>query len=53
MQRTEFLHCIFGSQPSVPRRYKVLKQRVQNAVGRYSLNDTLVYLRGFTHASYN
>ena len=53
MQRTSFLQGISGSQPSVPKRYQRLKQRVQNAVARYSLSDILVYLRGIAHLSYN
>ena len=51
MQRTAFLQGVSGSQPSIPKRYQALKQRVQNAVERYSLSEILIYLRGIAYLS--
>jgi len=52
MQRTKFLQGISGLQPTVHKRYTILKQRVQNAVGRYSMSEILIYLRSIVHLSY-
>ena len=45
MQRAAFLQALAGAQPSVPKRYKELKVRVQNTVNRYLSSEILVYLR--------
>jgi len=47
MQRTLFLQEIAGAQPSVPKRYKELKVRVQNTVHRYLSSEILVQSRIF------
>jgi len=44
---------IAGAQPSVPKRYKELKVRVQNTVHRYLSSEILVYLRAIAHLSYS
>ena len=53
MQRTLFLQEIAGAQPSVPKRYKELKVRVQNTVHRYLSSEILVYFRAIAHLSYS
>ena len=44
MQRASFLEEIAGTQPSVSKRYKELKVRVQNTVDRYLPSEILVQL---------
>jgi len=51
MQRSAFLQGIAGAQPSVPKRYKELKVRVQNTVHHYLSSEILVYLRAIAHLS--
>ena len=52
MQRAAFLQGIAGTQPSIPKRYKELKLRVQNTVDRYLSSEILVYLRAIAHISH-
>jgi len=52
MQRSAFHQCIGGSQIAIPKRYRELNMRVQNAVERYMSSEILVYLRTVVHLSH-
>ncbi|CAK8689672.1 unnamed protein product [Clavelina lepadiformis] len=52
MQRVTFLQGMAGTQPSIPKRYKALKLRVQNTVDRYLSSEILVYLRAVADISH-
>jgi len=52
MQRAAFHQCIAGSQIAIPKRYRELNVRVQNAVDHYMSSEILVYLRAIVHLSH-
>lgn len=51
-QKAAFLQGVAGSQVTAPKKYRDLKQRVTNAVERYSAAEILVYLRAISYLSY-
>jgi MULE transposase domain/FLYWCH zinc finger domain len=52
VQKTAFLQGILGLQPTPPKRYRDMQNRVQNAVDLYSASEILLYLRSIAHMSY-
>jgi len=52
MQHVAFHQCIAGSQIAIPKRYRELNVRVQNAVDRYMSSEILVHLRAVVHLSH-
>jgi len=51
-QKAAFLQGIAGSQVTSSKRYRDLKQRVSNAVERYSAAEILLYLKAIAQLSY-
>jgi len=51
-QHVAFHQCIAGSQIAIPKRYRELNMRVQNAVDRYMSSEILVYLRAVVDLSH-
>jgi len=52
MQRAAIHRSIAGSQIAIPKRYRELNVRVQNAVDRYMFSESLVYLLAIVHLSH-
>jgi hypothetical protein len=51
-QKTAFLQGVAGTTQTTEKKYRVLREKVINAVGTYGQTDVLTYLRAIAYLSY-